>query len=163
MGRTGKRITGGVDRARRGELLKGLPQLLGQVKKSNAVASAVFQASLASCSSAGSPAVGCTPSSVCGSMFCLALRRASAMLSQHMGAIHGDKPVPSAHGSAARARTGLRTLVFTDIAGSTSLKQALGDREAVGRIQHHHALVRELLAGFPDAEETSTVSRLLSL
>ncbi len=55
-----------------------------------------------------------------------------------------------------RHRTGLVTLLFTDIVGSTALKQALGDREALGRIQQHHALVRELLRSLPDAEEVST-------
>ncbi|MBI2927583.1 MAG: protein kinase [Verrucomicrobia bacterium] len=52
-------------------------------------------------------------------------------------------------------RTGLVTLVFTDIAGSTQLKQELGDRQAVALIQKHHAVVRELLAGFVGAREIS--------
>jgi len=53
-------------------------------------------------------------------------------------------------------RTGLVALVFTDIVGSTALKQALGDCEALARIQQHHALVRALLRAFADAEEVST-------
>ena len=53
-------------------------------------------------------------------------------------------------------RTGLVTLVFTDIVGSTQLKQELGDRQAVALIQRHHAVVRELLAGFVGAREIST-------
>ena len=36
-------------------------------------------------------------------------------------------------------RTGLVTLLFTDIVGSTKLKQALGDRDAVALMHHHHA------------------------
>ena len=39
-------------------------------------------------------------------------------------------------------RIGLLTLLFTDLVGSTKLKQELGDREAVALIQRHHALVQ---------------------
>ncbi|MSU37103.1 MAG: hypothetical protein EXS36_18805 [Pedosphaera sp.] len=53
-------------------------------------------------------------------------------------------------------RTGLVTLVFTDIVGSTRLKQRLGDREGVALIQLHHALVREILGEFKEAQEIST-------
>ncbi len=53
-------------------------------------------------------------------------------------------------------RIGLLTLLFTDIVGSTQLKQQLGDREGVALIQRHHALVREILARFKEAEEIST-------
>ncbi|MBE7501577.1 MAG: tetratricopeptide repeat protein [Verrucomicrobiales bacterium] len=48
------------------------------------------------------------------------------------------------------------TLVFTDIVGSTRLKQALGERAGIERIQAHHRQVRELLAHFPDAVEAGT-------
>jgi WD40 repeat protein/serine/threonine protein kinase/class 3 adenylate cyclase len=72
-----------------------------------------------------------------------------------------NSPGPPGHQAEVEAlgrghRTGLVTLLFTDIVGSTQLKQTLGDREAVGRIQRHHALVRELLRAFPDAQEMST-------
>ena len=53
-------------------------------------------------------------------------------------------------------RIGLLTLLFTDMVGSTRLKQALGDTDGFDRIQEHHALVRETLAGFPDGEEIGT-------
>jgi len=53
-------------------------------------------------------------------------------------------------------RTGLVTLVFTDLVGSTQLKQKLGDWLGVRRIQEHHDLVRRLLAEFPQAAEIST-------
>jgi serine/threonine protein kinase/class 3 adenylate cyclase len=53
-------------------------------------------------------------------------------------------------------RVGLVTLLFTDIVGSTKLKQELGDTEAVPRIQHHHALIRETLSGFKEGEEIGT-------
>ena len=53
-------------------------------------------------------------------------------------------------------RTGLLTMVFTDMVGSTKLKQDLGDSNAVSLIQRHHALVRKTLRSFVDAEEIST-------
>ncbi|MES2657566.1 MAG: adenylate/guanylate cyclase domain-containing protein [Verrucomicrobiota bacterium] len=53
-------------------------------------------------------------------------------------------------------RIGLLTLLFTDMVGSTRLKQALGDTDGFDRIQEHHALVRETLAGFPEGEEIGT-------
>lgn len=53
-------------------------------------------------------------------------------------------------------RIGLLTLVFTDLVGSTKLKQELGDKPAVALIQSHHALVRRLLNGFAEGEEIST-------
>ncbi|MBI2861557.1 MAG: protein kinase [Chloroflexi bacterium] len=55
-----------------------------------------------------------------------------------------------------RHRIGLVTLLFTDIVGSTQLKQTLGDTQAVFNIQRHHALVRETLNSFQEAEEIST-------
>ena len=55
-----------------------------------------------------------------------------------------------------KRRTGLFTLLFTDVAGSTQLKAELGDQAGVALLREHHALVRELLAGFAEAEEIST-------
>ena len=55
-----------------------------------------------------------------------------------------------------RHRTGLVTLVFTDMVGSTALKQQLGDRPGAQLIEQHHALVRSTLTEFPDGEELST-------
>lgn len=54
-----------------------------------------------------------------------------------------------------RYRTGLLTLLFTDIVGSTSIKQTLGAREGAALIQQHRALVRELLGPF-ESEEIET-------
>src|SRR5262245_8069728 len=51
---------------------------------------------------------------------------------------------------------GLVTLLFTDLVGSTALKQSLGDRAGVAAVQEHHALVRQLLKQFPEGEEIST-------
>lgn len=53
-------------------------------------------------------------------------------------------------------KTALLTLLFTDIVGSTKIKQQLGDRDGVAVMGNHHALVREILAGFPEGEEIST-------
>src|SRR5688572_18797625 len=53
-------------------------------------------------------------------------------------------------------RIGLLTLLFTDIVGSTSIKQNLGDAEGFDRIQAHHVVVREFLKRFPEGEEIST-------
>lgn len=53
-------------------------------------------------------------------------------------------------------RIGLLTLLFTDLVGSTKLKQELGDEQAVIVIQRHHALVREILSRFKEAEEIET-------
>jgi len=55
-----------------------------------------------------------------------------------------------------RHRTGLVTLLFTDMVGSTRIKQALGDRDGVALIQNHHARVREILGQFKEGEEIST-------
>jgi serine/threonine protein kinase/class 3 adenylate cyclase len=50
----------------------------------------------------------------------------------------------------------LATIVFTDIVGSTRLKQELGEREALSLIKAHHALIRETLNSFPGSEEIET-------
>jgi WD40 repeat protein/class 3 adenylate cyclase len=54
-----------------------------------------------------------------------------------------------------RHRTGLVTLLFTDMVDSTALKQQLGDRAGAQLIEQHHALVRSTLKQFPDGEELS--------
>src|SRR2546426_618047 len=55
-----------------------------------------------------------------------------------------------------RHRTGLLTLLFTDIVGSTALKQGLGEREAATLFQDYRALVRSWRARFSDSEEIET-------
>ena len=47
-------------------------------------------------------------------------------------------------------------MLFTDIVGSTSLKQDMGDRAAIDLIQRHHSLMRDLLTEFDGAEEIAT-------
>ncbi len=55
-----------------------------------------------------------------------------------------------------RHRTDLVTLLFTDIIGSTQLKQTLGDAHAVALIQQHHSALRAILEQFPEGEEIDT-------
>ncbi len=53
-------------------------------------------------------------------------------------------------------RTGLVTLVFTDMVGSTARKQQLGDRSSAQVFRQHHQIVRETLGQFPQGEEIET-------
>ena len=53
---------------------------------------------------------------------------------------------PPGHGS------GLVTLLFSDVVGSTALKQTLGDRAGVALLQQHHEQVRHVLRGFAGEE-----------
>ena len=48
------------------------------------------------------------------------------------------------------------TLLFTDLVGSTKLKQTHGDTRALEVLNLHHALVRKLLAASATGEEVST-------
>jgi CHASE2 domain-containing sensor protein/class 3 adenylate cyclase/tRNA A-37 threonylcarbamoyl transferase component Bud32 len=52
-----------------------------------------------------------------------------------------------------RHRSGVLVLLFTDMVGSTKLKQDLGDQQAVALIWQHHAVIRQLLKEFPDGKE----------
>jgi serine/threonine protein kinase/class 3 adenylate cyclase len=53
-------------------------------------------------------------------------------------------------------RIALLTMLFTDLVGSTKLKQTLGERAAIALIERHDDIVRASLREFPDAEEIST-------
>jgi len=55
-----------------------------------------------------------------------------------------------------RHRTGVITVLFTDISGSMEAKQRLGDRAAAAVFEEHHQLVRQVLSQFPDGEEIET-------
>jgi WD40 repeat protein/class 3 adenylate cyclase/tRNA A-37 threonylcarbamoyl transferase component Bud32 len=59
-------------------------------------------------------------------------------------------------GSDRAQRTGLVTLLFTDMVGSTALKQQLGDRAAAELFRKHHEVIRETLKHFPQGEEIET-------
>ena len=56
----------------------------------------------------------------------------------------------------AKPRTGLLTLVFTDMVGSTALKQELGDLGGDALFKRHHKLVRETLRSFTTGQEVET-------
>jgi class 3 adenylate cyclase len=53
-------------------------------------------------------------------------------------------------------RTGLVTLLFTDMVGSTALKQQLGNKAAADFFRRHDGLIRETLGQFPQGEEIET-------
>ena len=55
-----------------------------------------------------------------------------------------------------RHRTSLVTMLFSDIVGSTKLKQTAGDRDAIDAIQKHHAVFREILSDFEEGAEIGT-------
>jgi class 3 adenylate cyclase len=55
-----------------------------------------------------------------------------------------------------RQRTGLVTVLFTDIVNSTALKQQLGNQASRLLFDRHHELLRETLAGFSEGQEVET-------
>jgi len=55
-----------------------------------------------------------------------------------------------------RHRTSLVTLVFTDMVGSTALKQQMGDHAGAQLLERHHTLVRSTLAELAEGQELST-------
>src|SRR5437870_339282 len=90
------------------------------------------------------------------SLFLLPVPRGSAILHNAM------KPADSTAHNAQhdefqrKHRTGLVTLVFTDMAESTALKQQLGDHAGAAFFEEHHTLVRQTLARFPQGREIET-------
>ena len=73
-----------------------------------------------------------------------------------MLAVDVEESRPRAEAFSRKHRIALMTMLFTDIEGSTRLKQILGDRAAIELIQRHHSLIRELVPRFPEAEEIGT-------
>jgi WD40 repeat protein/serine/threonine protein kinase/class 3 adenylate cyclase len=53
-------------------------------------------------------------------------------------------------------RTGVLALLFTDVVGSTEIKQQLGDAAGVEFIRRHRSLIRDILGSFNEAQEVST-------
>ena len=53
-------------------------------------------------------------------------------------------------------RTGLVTLVFTDLVDSVALRRQLGDQAGASLLQAHRQLVRQIVQRVPDAEEIET-------
>jgi class 3 adenylate cyclase len=76
-----------------------------------------------------------------------------------LGSIPAGAPVtsPPEHRPPANERLlRLVTMVFTDIVGSTEMKQRLGEHRAMELIQWHHTIVREVLSLSQTGEEVST-------
>src|SRR5437868_3798356 len=67
--------------------------------------------------------------------------------SQTCGGANPAEPKP------AQQKVEIMTLLFTDMVGSTRLKEELGNEEAVGQIEKHHSLIRQLIGEFPEAFE----------
>jgi class 3 adenylate cyclase len=55
-----------------------------------------------------------------------------------------------------RHKTGVLTLFFSDMVGSTRIKQELGDTDGVVLVRQHQEIVRKVLAQFAEATEIST-------
>ena len=51
---------------------------------------------------------------------------------------------------------GLVTLLFSDVVGSTALKQTLGDRAGVALLKQHHEQIRQVLRDFAEVEVIKT-------
>jgi WD40 repeat protein/class 3 adenylate cyclase/tRNA A-37 threonylcarbamoyl transferase component Bud32 len=73
-----------------------------------------------------------------------------------MNPVAGEVRVAKVEQFQRKHRTGMVTLLFTDIVGSTDLKQKLGDLPAAELLLQHHAVVRETLQRFPEGEEIET-------
>lgn len=67
------------------------------------------------------------------------------------------RSLPDVHTAARRSVPNrVATMVFSDIVGSTKLKQELGDARSMDILRQHHALVRQLLKTTVTGEEVST-------
>jgi len=65
--------------------------------------------------------------------------------------------MPSIHAGARKATSNrVVTMLFTDLVGSTKLKQEYGDAQAMQLVRQHHDLVRSILASTATGEEVST-------
>ncbi|MCX7052435.1 MAG: adenylate/guanylate cyclase domain-containing protein [Proteobacteria bacterium] len=82
----------------------------------------------------------------------LAAPGASATLASVTRASSSSAQAPTQRSAANR----VATMVFSDIVGSTKLKQELGDARSMEVLKHHHALVRQLLKATATGEEVST-------
>lgn len=69
----------------------------------------------------------------------------------------GHRSIPMINDRARKA-AGNRvvTMLFTDLVGSTKLKQEHGDARAMQLVRHHHDVVRKALSRTPSGEEVST-------
>jgi class 3 adenylate cyclase len=67
------------------------------------------------------------------------------------------RSMPGIHAGARKATSNrVVTMLFTDLVGSTKLKQEYGDAQAMQLVRQHHDLVRNILASTATGEEVST-------
>lgn len=67
------------------------------------------------------------------------------------------RSMPGIHAGARKATSNrVVTMLFTDLVGSTKLKQEYGDAHAMQLVRQHHDLVRNILASTATGEEVST-------
>lgn len=67
------------------------------------------------------------------------------------------RSMPGIHAGARKATSNrVVTMLFTDLVGSTKLKQEYGDAHAMQLVRQHHDLVRSILASTATGEEVST-------
>lgn len=67
------------------------------------------------------------------------------------------RSMPGIHAGARKATSNrVVTMLFTDLVGSTKLKQEYGDAQAMQLVRQHHDLVRSILASTATGEEVST-------
>jgi len=67
------------------------------------------------------------------------------------------RSMPAFHGEARKVSSNrVVTMLFTDLVGSTKLKQEYGDAHAMQLVRRHHELVRDILAATSTGEEVST-------
>lgn len=67
------------------------------------------------------------------------------------------RSMPAIHAGARQATSNrVVTMLFTDLVGSTKLKQEYGDAHAMQLVHRHHELVRSILAATVTGEEVST-------
>lgn len=91
-------------------------------------------------------------------------RPASAAVSERapagaatQGAESEHRSMPAIHAGARKASANrVVTMLFTDLVGSTKLKQQYGDAHAMQLVRRHHELVRDILAATSTGEEVST-------
>jgi class 3 adenylate cyclase len=76
---------------------------------------------------------------------------------QDAGGDAGHRSMPGMHSeSKSSSATRVVTMLFTDLVGSTKLKQEFGDSQAMQYMREHHEIVRRVLAGTATGEEVST-------
>ena len=73
-----------------------------------------------------------------------------------MGARHPSDGEAQVAEAGRKQRTGLVTLLFTDMVGSTAIKQQLGDKAGSTFFDKHHRWVRQTLQSFSGSQEIET-------